>query len=240
MSTIGASDARTELWRLINPATGANNVIVDFGTATRFVAGAISFTGANQTDPDGTPVTATGLLTNSPGGSVTGVSTDNIILGVFAAEGAPTITVEGTGQTSRWIGVTNAAPNIRGHGCTEASAVGAVAITHTISASVDWSWIGVEVLVAGGTDVTVAATVGGGSTWQGAAGAAQTGAVVTATVGGGFTMQGVAGAVAIDATPLATAGGGMTFQGQAGIVMDALALFGRAASMFYTATGWRR
>ena len=91
----------TYLFRLIAPATGANNIVVDVEGAPGNVAvSAASFTGVHQTTPLGTPVTGTGNNSDTPSVTVSGATGDLIVdfLGTLgnAISGTP-----GTGQTSR-------------------------------------------------------------------------------------------------------------------------------------------
>ncbi|MCI0557742.1 MAG: hypothetical protein MN733_04550, partial [Nitrososphaera sp.] len=51
---------RLELWSLVNPATGSNNVVVTLTENASFRASAISFNGVHQTTPLDTPVTSSG------------------------------------------------------------------------------------------------------------------------------------------------------------------------------------
>ena len=61
-STTGAgANTRAEMWSLVNPTSGANNVIVQMNTGDNdFCAAALSFTGVTQTSPIEGSVSATG------------------------------------------------------------------------------------------------------------------------------------------------------------------------------------
>lgn len=91
-----------ELWYLVAPATGANNVVISVNSACNVTGGAISFTGASQTgQPDasatgGDPTSA--VSSYSP--SVTSVA-DNCfaVCGMICASGATL-----TGGTNTSIG----------------------------------------------------------------------------------------------------------------------------------------
>lgn len=106
-----AADGQSEIWGLINPATGANNVVVtwDFALDGSKLAQAISFTGIDQqtaaTNGVGDGAGSTGSLdgtsssldvTSSAGDLVL----DCMVLGTSSAE-APTAAV---GQTERGTG----------------------------------------------------------------------------------------------------------------------------------------
>ena len=45
------TSVRVELWQLVAPATGANNVVVTLSAAAKAACGAISLTGVDQTNP---------------------------------------------------------------------------------------------------------------------------------------------------------------------------------------------
>lgn len=86
-----------QIWRLIAPATGANNIVATFPASNVGGGAATSYTGADQTTPDGTPVTATGT-SNSPSVTVSTASGEYIDDGVAADSGsAPTV---GANQTA--------------------------------------------------------------------------------------------------------------------------------------------
>lgn len=59
-----ASTRYTYLWYLINPATGANNVVITAGSSTAIGGNAVSYTGADQTtQPDASSITTDSLAT---------------------------------------------------------------------------------------------------------------------------------------------------------------------------------
>jgi hypothetical protein len=67
----GANPVRVEIWRLINPASGTANVVVNLSGSTDGVSvGATTFTGVDQTTPLGTFASAIGT-NNSPTVNVT-------------------------------------------------------------------------------------------------------------------------------------------------------------------------
>lgn len=104
MTTIGSVlsvDQRAHQWRLINPATGAHNVVVTFSDAVDAVAGAVSATGVHQTTMIGTQATASGTAVE-PTVDVTS-ATDELVVDCLCwwenGAGAPTV---GADQTQRW------------------------------------------------------------------------------------------------------------------------------------------
>lgn len=139
------STRRVEMWRLIAPAAAAANVVVTInlpgGAGTLgVVAGAVSFTGADQNVPLGTFVSNTGNNAN-PTVNVASAAGE-IVLDTMAAGGNRTISAFGAGQTFRWNLVSNAAASgatdVRGAGTTEAGAA-VVTMSETLSATSDWA-----------------------------------------------------------------------------------------------------
>ena len=96
-----APAGRSEMWYLVNPATGANNVVVTMGgTNTVLAAGAISLTGAAQT---GQPDANNGAVgaNNTPTVNVTTVADNSWVVDVIRVV-TPTVSTAGAGQTERW------------------------------------------------------------------------------------------------------------------------------------------
>ena len=147
---------RTEQWKLSNPASGANNVVVTFsGTATNYsVSGAVSFTGAHQTTASltGTQATASGT-TADPSVAVSS-ATGEIVVDTMAWEGEVATYTVGAGQTQRWNA---AAVNVvEGAASTEAGA-GSVTMSWTGGAA-RWALAGVGVKPSGPTVYNVSST----------------------------------------------------------------------------------
>lgn len=85
---------------LIAPATGTNNLVATFSGGVFDVGmGSVSFTGADQTTPLGTAVTATGTST-TPSVTVSSAAGEIVIDGLVITHGS-TLTVGGS-QTQRW------------------------------------------------------------------------------------------------------------------------------------------
>jgi uncharacterized repeat protein (TIGR01451 family) len=99
-SSTYANEVRTEIWRLMAPATGANNIVVTLSSSAAFVAGASSFTGVHQTTPLGSFFSATNDSGN-PSVNVTGVNTGEVVIDTLGVRDITTATV-GAGQTQRW------------------------------------------------------------------------------------------------------------------------------------------
>src|SRR6267143_417594 len=147
-----AGSVRSELWYRIAPATGANSVVVTLSATARTVAGAISFTGVDQTTPvdaqngaTGTSVTPSVTVTSVTDGAWVADAVAFRSTGVGVPSGNP-----GAGQTQRWSQYTEGggnAANIRGKASTEGprSPAGGVVMDWTLSASVDWAISGLAI-----------------------------------------------------------------------------------------------
>ena len=108
------------LWYLVNPATGANDVVVSFagGTLQVGIAGAMTFTGVKQTSPldasnGGVQANAASIST-----TVTTVSDNAMVAASVNKVGSsPTSNDAGAGITERWdVDVTEASGNVSSGG----------------------------------------------------------------------------------------------------------------------------
>ncbi len=136
---------RVEMWYLIGPTTGNNNVIVTLslpgGTGTvGVVVGAITLTGADQTIPIRSFVSADGS-TNLAQLNVPSSYTD-FVIDTLAIGGDQTVTTFGPSQTSRWAvassGTPTSPPDIYGSGSTRTGAP-SVPLSEQFSAASNWS-----------------------------------------------------------------------------------------------------
>lgn len=137
------------LWRLINPDAVTANATASFSTGRRAVAHAISFNGAHQTTPNGTPVTATnnGASATHPS-CVVSSATDEIVLdcaGLQNDDNTSTLTV-GASQDQRGNNATSngTSSGIRGASSTEPGA-SSVTMSWTSDATDDWGQIAIAV-----------------------------------------------------------------------------------------------
>ena len=125
----------------MNPTSGAATVAVTSASTNEIVGGSTSWSDVDQTAPFGDIVRGTGTGT-SP--SVTVVTaTGQQIIGVVASEGNNTC-MEGTNEAERWD-TTAGAPDVSGHGYTQAGSDGGV-INPTISNSVVFSIIAAAIV----------------------------------------------------------------------------------------------
>ncbi len=146
------SAIRTELWKLLAPATGTYNIVVTFSRALNCTVGAISFTGVNQSDPYRAASTGTGTSTSA---SITVASaTGEMVLSVAGAGTANYNFNSFSGDTERWN--LSSATYPKGAGGTTAGA-GSVTATHGIANNNSWAIIGLPIKPASLTAATWAA-----------------------------------------------------------------------------------
>jgi hypothetical protein len=141
VSTNNQNSGFVEMWYLVAPATGTNNVIITSGNAADFSAGSVSFTGVDQTTPVGSPVTAFGDGgVAAPSATVTGTAAGNMVADVVA-NGA---NITASTQTQRWLRNTNGNSGAGNGAGSTAAAGGSVTMGYTAVADW-WSMIAVEV-----------------------------------------------------------------------------------------------
>lgn len=127
-------------WRLIAPATGANNVVVTFGGSVVAVCGAVSATAVHQTTMVGAQATANGIST-TPSVSVVSISGELVADNMTTWEdgsGSPTV---GSGQTERWNDITQA--DVDGMGSTEPATGSSTTMSWTLGGFDEWGICGV-------------------------------------------------------------------------------------------------
>ena len=142
---------RVEMWYLAAPATGLHNVIVTVnlpgGTGTLgVVVGAITLTGADQTIPIRSFLSADGT-TNLAQLNVPSSYAD-MMIDTLAIGGAQTVTTFGPSQTSRWAlasaGAPTSPPDVYGTGSTRPGAPN-VPLSEQFNATSVWSVAAVSV-----------------------------------------------------------------------------------------------
>jgi hypothetical protein len=118
------TSARVEIWQLVAPAVGTDNVVVTLSAPAKIVGGALSLTGVDQTTPIAASAFAAGSSEN-PTISLTAVATTAWVIDALAfrstGTSGPTAT-PGGGQEQRTSGYTETGgqgPNIRGKGSSE-------------------------------------------------------------------------------------------------------------------------
>lgn len=96
------SDLRTEWWYMVNPATGANNVVVSMGgTCNGLGIGAVSLTGVDQTSPINVTTGVTGN-SGTPSRAITTTVDNCWILDVLANDQVASTIAADAGQVENW------------------------------------------------------------------------------------------------------------------------------------------
>ncbi|QSB00441.1 DUF4347 domain-containing protein [Methylomonas sp. EFPC1] len=133
-----AANHAVEIWALVNPTEGTDNVVISFTGNTEAAAGASTFNGVNQSTPYGTyagNTGTTGLLGGSGTVNVASATGDLVIdVQYWKAISADTT---GTGQTSQW----SSSPLLSTAKAGSSVAEGASSVTMSGSAllAADWS-----------------------------------------------------------------------------------------------------
>lgn len=99
-STVPNPDRNTQLFRLVGPATGANDVVVTLSASADSVVSSNSFYGVHQTTPVGT-WSSNSLGNTGPTINITSVSGD-IVIDTLAYDDTTETATVGSGQTQRW------------------------------------------------------------------------------------------------------------------------------------------
>lgn len=94
----GANTQYTTAFILVNPATGAHTVACSWATNAEHITYAISYTGVDQTTPNGTPVTSGGAATSETDDVTSGV--EDLVVDFMGVNTSVTL-AEGAGQTAR-------------------------------------------------------------------------------------------------------------------------------------------
>lgn len=137
---INSNICGTQLWYLVAPSTGANNIIVTQSSTERIVVGASSWTGVNQTTPLGTAVLQNGT-SSSPSVNVSSSSSEVVIDVLAALDDAGITATVGTSQTQRWNdSAASGGIAIQGCGSSETGA-STTTMSWSLSAAVQYSQI---------------------------------------------------------------------------------------------------
>ncbi len=133
-------NSRVELWRLVNPASGARNIEVTLsGTGTSFITGATSWSGVHQTTPVGEFASngANDFWTNLPSVNVASEDGEWVVDVVSTPYSlSDPIPVAGGGQTQRWN--LYGPDEMRGFGSSKPGAAPSVPMSWTTKPE-DWS-----------------------------------------------------------------------------------------------------
>ena len=138
-----SDDARVEIWKLVDPPTGTNNVVITFSAdLIRYaVAGVITFTGVDQTDPLGT-FAGNNATSNSANVTVPSASGE-LVLGVFSCETCNSVTFS-LPADEQWNFIAGNGNEI-GSGSTIESASPQVTINASLGTSDHWALGGVSI-----------------------------------------------------------------------------------------------
>jgi hypothetical protein len=159
LTSVGAvangTNARVEIWRLIAPDTGTNDVVVTFSAplARNAIVGAITYTGVHQTTPLGSFAPATGTSTSA---SVNASSaTNELVFDTVACKDCDSLAFGG-GQTQRWNeSILSGGDSVYSGGSTEAGDT-SVTMSWTLGDSKAWSIGAVPIKPADASvDITV-------------------------------------------------------------------------------------
>jgi uncharacterized repeat protein (TIGR01451 family) len=96
------SNVEVQIWYLVNPASGANNVVVNWAGGTVSHVGAATFTGVHQTAPLGTFVSNKNTGADTTPNVTVSSSTGDLVFDVMGARNPLLDSTVGAGQTARW------------------------------------------------------------------------------------------------------------------------------------------
>ncbi len=144
MTLVGVASL-TAVYRLANPPTGPQTVVVTFSSTSppaqvSAVGGAVTFSGVDPFAPMGTAAAASGSST-TPNVNVTSTFADGAVFDTVGAGNTTTATV-GSGQTQRWNAISGGFPT-RGAGSTEPGTGSAVTMSWTLGTSRPWGIVAV-------------------------------------------------------------------------------------------------
>ena len=151
---------RVEMWWLLAPASGANNLVVTVNTGGAnlgVVAGVTTFTGVDQTVPLGTFISADGATGAFSQIDVPSV-VNGMVLDTLATGGNQTITPTAP-QAAQWNATSgnNTNPGVRGVGSNRAGAP-SVPMSQSFNGTSNWSYAGIS-LNPSQADIGVSTTV---------------------------------------------------------------------------------
>jgi uncharacterized repeat protein (TIGR01451 family) len=156
------NDRRVEMFYLVNPASGTNNIVVSFtnlsaGNNVGVVVGAASFSNVDQATPVRAFTAARGNIGSNPTVNVTS-NVGEMVVDTLAITGNRTAGA-GAGQTTQWgqnDGTNLNTTDVYGYGSTQAGAA-TVTMSETLSGTSSWALGAVSIIPA----ITVPATVAG-------------------------------------------------------------------------------
>ncbi|HEX8618784.1 MAG TPA: C25 family cysteine peptidase [Thermoanaerobaculia bacterium] len=145
--TDGGAETRTELWYLLNPATGANNVVTTAGGITpgqsvQTLVSATSFSGVDQIAPGTATATGTG---NPASVTVTGTTTADVVVDFLTVRETGTQTVNVAQVSAYNLSTGGTADDIQASASGRAGAAGSTPMSWALTApGRRWTQIGVR------------------------------------------------------------------------------------------------
>ena len=135
-------NVKSEIWYLVAPSTGTNDVVIAISGSTNAKgATIINLTGVHQTSPlDATSAGAEGSST-TPSTDITTVNVQSMIIDCAECEDNAVTGTAGSGQTERSDFGLGTGGAVQGRGYTsteEAQSVGAITMNWTLSSTQDW------------------------------------------------------------------------------------------------------
>ena len=142
----GSGDfSRSEIWYLANPNTGTNNIVVTLSGGNDWIeAGAMSFTGVNQTTPLGAFASNSGTSGTSASVNVSS-ATGDIVIDTLTFWNASLDATKGASQTLRWTVSSDGSWKGRGSTASGGNSVTAMSWTIPTSGIQGWAIGGVAV-----------------------------------------------------------------------------------------------
>lgn len=135
------TDGYLELFRLIAPATGANTVqVTASASVSKWTGGSVSFTGADQTTPLGTPASAVGSSA-APSVAVTGTTAGNMVADLVCSGNS----ITSSNQTVQWSRNNDGLSGAGNGAMSTAAAGGSVTMSYIVTTDW-WAIAAVEVL----------------------------------------------------------------------------------------------
>lgn len=141
-SPLSSFSDRVEIWRLIAPPTGTNNVVITLSANASGGAMAISFTGANQTAPEGPAATITGSGTSANLTVTSGAG--QIVIDGIAHDNATSLTMGADTIRTQRLNITVGGERV-GISTDEAPSASEI-MNWTLGASRPWAMAGISVL----------------------------------------------------------------------------------------------
>ena len=139
----GGQNRRVAIYSLVAPVSGTANVVITFTDLVNPVAGAVSFTGVDQSTPLGTANTANGGQDGTTEATVN-VDTEagDLAFAVVAAGSTPTV---GAGQSPLWSLATSTGNIVRGAGSTELASGTTTTMSWTLASQATWGLVAVPI-----------------------------------------------------------------------------------------------